>query len=237
MSRSTKPRELYIFRGRGPRPFARGDQESDRTPAQPGAQQRDRRLGIAVALDETGGEARRGNEGCEGGSMRRDAARRRVPESRAQAATEFHLHPDRRDRLHHREILRLTCKGSVEVHNVDPRTAGSAKLRGHVGRIRRIHGLLVGTPLEQPHSAATFDVDGGINGHSKKRFAPGHQGARLKPMSTYQVPVFLSELLHARSPSGYEAEAQAVETSSETERPVARMLALRLATSAVSMVE
>jgi len=29
-------------------------------------------------------------------------------------------------------------------------------------------------------------------------------------MSTYQVPVFLAELLHARSPSGYEAEAQAV---------------------------
>jgi endoglucanase len=29
-------------------------------------------------------------------------------------------------------------------------------------------------------------------------------------MSTYQVPAFLSELLHARSPSGYEGEAQAV---------------------------
>jgi putative aminopeptidase FrvX len=29
-------------------------------------------------------------------------------------------------------------------------------------------------------------------------------------MSTYQVPTFLAELLHARSPSGYEAEAQAV---------------------------
>lgn len=29
-------------------------------------------------------------------------------------------------------------------------------------------------------------------------------------MSTYEVPVFLKELLHARSPSGYEAEAQAV---------------------------
>ena len=29
-------------------------------------------------------------------------------------------------------------------------------------------------------------------------------------MSTYEVPVFLNELLHARSPSGYEAEAQAV---------------------------
>lgn len=29
-------------------------------------------------------------------------------------------------------------------------------------------------------------------------------------MSTYKVPAFLSELLHARSPSGYEAEAQAV---------------------------
>ena len=29
-------------------------------------------------------------------------------------------------------------------------------------------------------------------------------------MSTYQAPVFLTELLHARSPSGYEAEAQAV---------------------------
>lgn len=29
-------------------------------------------------------------------------------------------------------------------------------------------------------------------------------------MSTYKVPTFLSELLHARSPSGYEAEAQAV---------------------------
>ena len=29
-------------------------------------------------------------------------------------------------------------------------------------------------------------------------------------MSTYQVPAFLAELLHARSPSGYEAEAQAV---------------------------
>ncbi|MBC7368870.1 MAG: M20/M25/M40 family metallo-hydrolase [Undibacterium sp.] len=29
-------------------------------------------------------------------------------------------------------------------------------------------------------------------------------------MSSYRVPVFLSELLHARSPSGYEGEAQAV---------------------------
>lgn len=29
-------------------------------------------------------------------------------------------------------------------------------------------------------------------------------------MSTYKVPAFLTELLHARSPSGYEAEAQAV---------------------------
>jgi hypothetical protein len=29
-------------------------------------------------------------------------------------------------------------------------------------------------------------------------------------MSSYQVPTFLAELLHARSPSGYEAEAQAV---------------------------
>ena len=29
-------------------------------------------------------------------------------------------------------------------------------------------------------------------------------------MSTYSVPVFLAELLHARSPSGYETEAQAV---------------------------
>lgn len=29
-------------------------------------------------------------------------------------------------------------------------------------------------------------------------------------MSTYKVPTFLSELLHARSPSGYETEAQAV---------------------------
>ena len=29
-------------------------------------------------------------------------------------------------------------------------------------------------------------------------------------MSTYRVPTFLAELLHARSPSGYEAEAQAV---------------------------
>lgn len=29
-------------------------------------------------------------------------------------------------------------------------------------------------------------------------------------MSNYQVPAFLAELLHARSPSGYEAEAQAV---------------------------
>lgn len=29
-------------------------------------------------------------------------------------------------------------------------------------------------------------------------------------MSTYHVPAFLAELLHARSPSGYEAEAQAV---------------------------
>ena len=29
-------------------------------------------------------------------------------------------------------------------------------------------------------------------------------------MSTYHVPTFLAELLHARSPSGYEAEAQAV---------------------------
>ena len=29
-------------------------------------------------------------------------------------------------------------------------------------------------------------------------------------MSSYRVPAFLSELLHARSPSGYEAEAQAV---------------------------
>ena len=29
-------------------------------------------------------------------------------------------------------------------------------------------------------------------------------------MSSYKVPAFLAELLHARSPSGYEGEAQAV---------------------------
>ena len=29
-------------------------------------------------------------------------------------------------------------------------------------------------------------------------------------MAAYSVPAFLTELLHARSPSGYEAEAQAV---------------------------
>jgi len=45
---------------------------------------------------------------------------------------------------------------------------------------------------------------------SQKRFAPGRGGARLNLMSSYQVPAFLSELLHARSPSGYESEAQAV---------------------------
>lgn len=44
----------------------------------------------------------------------------------------------------------------------------------------------------------------------QKRFAPPLCGARLKPMSSYQVPAFLAELLHARSPSGYEGEAQAV---------------------------
>src|SRR5471030_2283152 len=32
----------------------------------------------------------------------------------------------------------------------------------------------------------------------------------LPLMSTYPVPAFLAELLHARSPSGYEGEAQAV---------------------------
>jgi len=45
---------------------------------------------------------------------------------------------------------------------------------------------------------------------SQKRFAPGRSGARLNLMSTYQVPAFLSGFLHARSPSGSEAEAQAV---------------------------
>jgi putative aminopeptidase FrvX len=33
---------------------------------------------------------------------------------------------------------------------------------------------------------------------------------KYHPMATYTPPVFLTELLHARSPSGYEAEAQAV---------------------------
>src|SRR6185503_15507685 len=44
----------------------------------------------------------------------------------------------------------------------------------------------------------------------QKRFAPRLRGARLKPMSVYKIPPFLAELLHARSPSGYEGEAQAV---------------------------
>jgi endoglucanase len=44
----------------------------------------------------------------------------------------------------------------------------------------------------------------------QKRFAPAPEGARLNHMSSYRVPTFLAELLHARSPSGYEAEAQAV---------------------------
>jgi putative aminopeptidase FrvX len=42
------------------------------------------------------------------------------------------------------------------------------------------------------------------------RFAPGQVCASLCVMPNYQVPAFLAELLHARSPSGYEAEAQAV---------------------------
>ena len=42
------------------------------------------------------------------------------------------------------------------------------------------------------------------------RFATRGALAELPAMSTYQVPLFLQELLHARSPSGYEAEAQAV---------------------------
>src|SRR5882757_5419027 len=44
----------------------------------------------------------------------------------------------------------------------------------------------------------------------QKRFAPPREGARLNLMSSYHVPAFLAELLHARSPSGYEFEAQAV---------------------------
>jgi endoglucanase len=44
----------------------------------------------------------------------------------------------------------------------------------------------------------------------EKRFAPRPAGARLNLMSNYQVPAFLADLLHARSPSGYEGEAQAV---------------------------
>ncbi len=44
----------------------------------------------------------------------------------------------------------------------------------------------------------------------EKRFAPRPHGARLNLMSNYQVPAFLADLLHARSPSGYEGEAQAV---------------------------
>ena len=41
-------------------------------------------------------------------------------------------------------------------------------------------------------------------------FVPGPAGASIDPMPKYQAPAFLTELLHARSPSGYEFEAQAV---------------------------
>src|SRR5882757_6653314 len=39
---------------------------------------------------------------------------------------------------------------------------------------------------------------------------PAAKMGNLAPMSSYQVPAFLADLLHARSPSGYEGEAQAV---------------------------
>ena len=45
---------------------------------------------------------------------------------------------------------------------------------------------------------------------SKFFFAPGPTWVTFPPCPNYQVPRFLAELLHARSPSGYESEAQAV---------------------------
>src|SRR5688572_23987830 len=91
-----------------------------------------------------------------------------------------------------------------------PRAARGSKLGGNVRGILGIDRFLIGSTLEQAHTATALDVYGGINRHSQKRFAPGRRGARLKPMSPYQVPPFLVELLRARSPSGYEGEAQAV---------------------------
>ncbi len=54
------------------------------------------------------------------------------------------------------------------------------------------------------HRSAVEIGDCDLCGWRNARF---HHAAR---MPTYKVPAFLAELLHARSPSGYEAEAQAV---------------------------
>src|SRR5664279_2311119 len=70
------------------------------------------------------------------------------------------------------------------------RAAGRAKLFRHVGRILGVDRFLVGATLREPHGAAALDVDGGINGHSQKRFAPHSEGARLKPCRLTKSPLF-----------------------------------------------
>jgi len=92
---------------------------------------------------------------------------------------------------------------------------------GHQSWILGIDRLLVSTPLGETDATSTFDVDRGIYRHAKFcygifefRFHPDHKAnlvfTNLLMSKPYTTPAFLTELLEARSPSGYETEAQAV---------------------------
>ena len=110
------------------------------------------------------------------------------------ASPGLHGHVDRRrDRTDHRTVHRLTGARRVEVDDVDPRRAGCGEGTRLRDGIVAVHRLAVVVTLVEPHTAATEQVDGGIQVHLVRSAAsgpaPGHAATERTKLSRICKPV------------------------------------------------
>ena len=86
----------------------------------------------------------------------------------ADAAAELGGHLDAgKDRLDCGGVNRLTCEGAVEIDEVDPFAAGSLERGRLCGGVVREHGGGGHLALQQAHTLAVFQVDGGVEDHGR----------------------------------------------------------------------
>ena len=89
--------------------------------------------------------------------------------TRPHTSTKLNFYAERGDSLDFGEVLRFSRERTIEIDHVDPFAASLLESRSNLGRIFKVNRFLVGATLRQPHTAATLDIDGGINRHKAQR--------------------------------------------------------------------